>query len=181
MGFTDDEAKEIELNRLFKRQKSALICLLTFFYVGFISLMLGEIQAITDFNYNLHEMLYLPVNMSMILLPVFIILYIYDLIRYLRARGWKRPGLKSSVRAVMVIVPLIIALSITVDYFNQNTTVGWYSVEQKLGHDNEYYLVLDHIKLSVSHNEYQLVEENQMYSIEYVWDSRTRKKETNKN
>ncbi|MER2090630.1 MAG: hypothetical protein ABS920_12895 [Sporosarcina sp.] len=161
------------IEKLYKAQKLALYWLLGLIYSGFIGLQLGRIQAIADFNYNLHEMMYVPFTIALFVVPVVFVIYIYLLIKYLLERGQQKTNFKTSIQAVLVIASIIVIVSITAQQFSEVSTGGVFEVEKKLHEDRKYYLVLDDKKVRVSYNEFQLVEENQQYLISFVWNKRT--------
>lgn len=165
--------KEREIQKLCKAQKLALYWLLGLIYSGFIGLQLGRIQAIADYNYNLHEIMYVPFNIALFVAPVVFLIYIYLLIKYLLVRGKQKTNLKTSTQAVLVIASIIVVVSITTHQFLELSTSGIFEVEKKLHEDRKYYLVFDDKKVRVSYNEFQLVEENQQYLISFVWNKRT--------
>jgi heme/copper-type cytochrome/quinol oxidase subunit 2 len=165
--------KEKDIQNLYKSQKVALYWLLGIIYTAFIGLELGRIQAISDFNYNLHEIMYAPFTIALFVVPVVFLVYIYLLIKYLLKRGKQRPNFKKVIQAVLVITSIVVIVSITSYRFKEVTTVGVFEVEKKLQNDRKYFLVLNNIKVRVSHNEYQLVEEDEIYSISFVWNKKT--------
>lgn len=165
--------KENDNQKLFKAQKLALYWLLGLIYSGFIGLQLGRIQAIADFNYNLHEIMYVPFNIALFVVPVVFLINIYLLIKYLLKRGRLKTNLKTSIQAVLVIASIVVVVSITAHQFQEVSTGGVFQVEKKLHEDRKYYLVLDDKKVRVSYNEFQLVEENHKYLISFVWNKRT--------
>ncbi|WP_456272513.1 hypothetical protein [Bacillus sp. AK031] len=165
--------EEKDIQKLYKAQKSALYWLLGILYSGFIGLQLGRVQAITDFNYNLHEMMFFPATIAFFAVPVVSLLYLILLIKYLlnRKRHW--PNFRTSVKAMIVLISVAVVISITAHQSLEVSTGGVFEVEQKLHEDSKYYLVLTDKKVRVSHNEYQLVKENQEYLISFVWNKRS--------
>ena len=79
--------KEKDIQKLYKTQKLALYWLLGLIYSGFIGLQLGRIQAIADFNYSLHEIMYVPFSIALFIVPVVFLIYIYFLIKYSIKKG----------------------------------------------------------------------------------------------
>ncbi|WP_066639244.1 hypothetical protein [Desulfolucanica intricata] len=73
----DKEDSEI----LLRRKKIALYWLLGTIYTAFLGMQLGRIQAIADFNYNLHEVMFLPVNIAFFLVPVEFLIYMFFVIK----------------------------------------------------------------------------------------------------
>jgi membrane protein implicated in regulation of membrane protease activity len=165
--------KEIEIKKSYNAQKIALYCLLALIYLSFIGLQLGRIQAIADFNYGLHEIMYLPFNVAIFVVPVLSLIYIFLFIKYLRKRGMKKTGIKTIAQSILIISSIIIIISITENQFYEVSTGGVFKVEQKLHDDRNYYLIIDGKKVKVSYNEFQLVNENQQYLISFISNKRT--------
>ncbi|MFJ7738834.1 hypothetical protein ACIQ2D_21235 [Lysinibacillus sp. NPDC097287] len=165
--------KERDVQKLYKAQKLALYWLLGLIYSGFIGFQLGRIQAITDFNYNLHEIMYVPSAIALYVVPVVFLIYIYFLIKYLLVMGKQKVGVKTSIQAVFVIVSILVVVSITSHQSHEVSTTGVYEVEKKLHQDRKYYLVVDDKTVRVSYNEFQLIEKNHLYLISFVWNKRT--------
>jgi heme/copper-type cytochrome/quinol oxidase subunit 2 len=165
--------KEKDIQNLYKSQKVALYWLLGIIYTAFIGLQLGRIQAIADFNYNLHEIMYAPFTIALFVVPVVFLVYIYQLIKYIRKRGKQSPNFKRVLKAMLVITSIVVIVSITSYQFKEVTTSGVFEVENKLQEDRKYFLVLNNIKVRVSNNEYHLVEENETYLITFVWNQKT--------
>jgi heme/copper-type cytochrome/quinol oxidase subunit 2 len=165
--------KEKDIQNLYKSQKVALYWLLGIIYTAFIGLQLGRIQAIADFNYNLHEIMYAPFTIALFVVPVVFLVYIYQLIKYIRKRGKQSPNFKRVLKAMLVITSIVVIVSITSYQFKEVTTSGVFEVENKLQEDRKYFLVLNNIKVRVPNNEYHLVEENETYLITFVWNQKT--------
>ncbi|MEK4425576.1 hypothetical protein [Solibacillus sp. FSL K6-1523] len=170
MNLNDNESP---IQKLYKTQKFALYWLLGLIYSGFIGLQLGRIQAITDINYTLHELMFVPTSIAMFTVPVVFLIYIYFLIKYLVARGKQKANLTAVSKVVLVIASLIVVVSITVPQSFEVHTTGIFEVEKKLHEDRKYYLVIDDTKVRVSQNEFHLIDENQQYLISFVWNKRT--------
>jgi hypothetical protein len=171
MNLSNEDEKNIQ--KSFKAQKLSLYWLLGLIYSGFIGFQFGNIQAIADFNYGLHEMLYLPVNLAIFFVPFVFLIYLFNVINYLRKRGKQKGNLKTRVKAIMVIVSIIVIFSITNHQFHEVSTGGVFELEQKLYEERKYYLVFEDKKIRVSAIEYQLVELNQQYLVSFVWNSRS--------
>lgn len=164
--------KEKDAQELYRSQRLALCWLLGLIYSGFVGLQLGRIQAITDFNYGLHEIMYLPVNIAMYFVPVLFIIYTVLLIKYFLKRGKQKPTLKASIRALLVIVSIVMIASITTHQFQEVSTGGVFEIEKKLHEDRKYYIVIDNKKVEVTRNEFQLVEVNKDYLISFIWNKK---------
>ncbi|MEQ6377745.1 hypothetical protein RZN22_17490 [Bacillaceae bacterium S4-13-58] len=166
-------SKEREAEKYYRAQKITLYWLLGFIYTAFIGLQLGRVQAIADYNYSLHEMMYLPSTIAMFVVPLLFLVYIFFFIKYLRRRANKLSSLKTSLLSVLVITSLVGIFSLTYYQANDMSTTGVYEVEQKLLKDRKYYILFDNKEVRVSRNEYYLVEENEEYLIGYVWNKNT--------
>ncbi|MCR2822723.1 hypothetical protein [Lederbergia panacisoli] len=167
------EEKEMELKKSFKAQKIALYWLLALIYVSFIGLQLGRIQAIADYNYSLHEILYVPFTIAIFVVPALLLIYIILFTKYLRKRGRKKTHLKTIVQSILIISSIVIIIFITEYQFQEVSTSGIFKVEQKLHDDGKYYLIINDKKVRVSYNEFQLIEENQQYLITFIWNKRS--------
>ncbi|RUL45644.1 MULTISPECIES: hypothetical protein [Lysinibacillus] len=167
------ERKEEEIKKLFEAQKIVLYCLLVLIYLSFIGLQLGRIQTITDFNYNLHEMMYLPFNIAIFVVPALSLIYVFLFVKYISKRGRKKSDLKTIIKTVVTISSIVIIVMITEHQFQEVSTSGVFIVEQKRYDNGKYYLITNNKKVRVSHNEFELVEENQQYLINYIWNKRT--------
>lgn len=66
----------------YETKQMLLKLLLYTLYISFIGLILGQIQAIADFNYTLHEIMYLPVNIAIFIVPIELIIFIFYWIRW---------------------------------------------------------------------------------------------------
>lgn len=165
--------KEEEIQKSYKAQRIALYWLLAIIYLSFIGLQLGRIQAIADFNYNLHEIMYLPFSIAIFVVPALFLIYIYLFTKYLWKRGRKKTDIKTIVKSILIISSIVIILAITEYQFQEVSTGGVFKVEQKLYDDRKYYLVINDKKIKVSYNEFQLVEENKQYLISFILNKRT--------
>ncbi|MDF2606822.1 MAG: hypothetical protein K0S34_1017 [Bacillales bacterium] len=164
--------KEQDIQRLYKAQKMSLYWLLGIVYSGFIGLQLGRVQAIADFNYNLHEIMYVPFNIALFVTPILLLIYIYLFAKYLSKTGIQKINFKSSIKALLVIASIVAVGSITLHQSQEVSTAGVFMVEKKLHEDRKYYLILNDIKVRVTYNEFKLVEDNQQYLISFVWNKR---------
>lgn len=153
----------------------ALYWLLGLIYSAFIGLQLGRVQAIADFNYSLHEIMYLPFNLAVFIVPVIFLIYLYFLIKYFRKRGSVKvkENLKASIKAAVIIISVITILSIINHQFHEVSTGGVFKLEEKLQEKGKYYLIFDDKKIKVSMNEYKLVKVNEKYIVNFIWNLKT--------
>nr|WP_106779130.1 hypothetical protein [Lysinibacillus timonensis] len=167
------EEKEEEIKKLFEAQRMVLFGLLALIYLSFIGLQLGRIQAITDFNFNLHEMMYLPFNIAIFVVPPLLLIYAFLFVKYISKRGKKKSDLKTIIKTIVTISSIVIIVMITEHQFQEVSTGGVFIVEQKRYDNGKFYLIIDDKIVRVSHNEFELVEEDQQYLINYTWNKRT--------
>jgi hypothetical protein len=159
-----------KLKKLYETQKVALHVLLGLIYSAFIGTQLGRIQAISDFNYTLHELLFLPATLAFYLGPLMFIIYLFLFIKYVKRRGRSRFEIKSTVKAFTIIASIVAILIVVNHQSKEVSTAGIFVLEQKLLVDGEYYLVIDDRHIKVSRNEYQLAEVNKEYLVSFVWN-----------
>lgn len=107
----DKKNKEQDIQRLYKAQKLALYWLLGIVYSGFIGLQLGRNQAIADFNYNLHELMFIPYNIALFVSPVVFLIYIYLLVKYLFKSGKQKLNFKKGIKATLIITSFVVTCS----------------------------------------------------------------------
>src|SRR5690606_22673313 len=97
-----------------KKSRISSIVLIFSVIICFISIGLGQIQAIADFNYTLHEMLYLPINIGIFLIPLEVLLVIYYFIRWIV--NVKRGTEGKSKINILLILSSFLCLSLFILY-----------------------------------------------------------------
>lgn len=165
---------EKETDRRFAAQKWVLYLLLSFIYIGFICSQVENIQALFIHNDALLEMPKIPIIMAVYVVPILFILYLYLFIRTLLRRG--RRYKRISFKAIFIIASLSVIIYITAYQSTEMVTFGAYTIKEKFEEDRRYYVKIENKKLNVSFNEFQLVEENKTYIIQYAWNERTPEK-----
>jgi hypothetical protein len=165
-----NEGDHNKLQKLYKAQKVALYVMLGLIYSGFLGTQLGRIQAISDFNYTLHELLFLPATLATYLGPLMFVVYLFLFIKYVKRRGRSSFEIKSTVKAFTIIASIVAILIVVNHQSKEVSTAGIFVLEQKLLVDGEYYLVIDDRHIKVSRNEYQLAEVNKEYLVSFVWN-----------
>ncbi|SOC25070.1 hypothetical protein SAMN05880501_11814 [Ureibacillus xyleni] len=161
-----------EIKKLYEAQQMVLYSLLALLYLAFVGLQLGRIQSIADYNYNLHEMMYLPFNIAIVVVPVLFLIYLFLFTKYVRKRGIKPLKLKTIAKAIVIITSIAVIMTITEHQFQEVSTGGVFIVEQKRNENGKFYLIINDKMVRVSQNEFQLVEENQQYLINFLWNKR---------
>jgi hypothetical protein len=113
--------------------------LLGLIYSAFIGTQLGRIQAISDFNYTLHELLLVPATLALYLGPVMFLVHFYLLIKKRERGHW---GIKSAAKTISVIASIVAILIIMNHQSHEVSTAGIFVLEQKHLVEGKYYLVL---------------------------------------
>ncbi len=162
--------EEHDATTLYKKQKRALFSLLGIIYFGFIALQLGRVQAITNFNYSLHEIMFVIATLSLYATPFALIIYIYNLIKYVRKRGKQKTRFKTILKTVLVIASIIAIIAVMNHQSQEVSTSGVFEIQRKLYEEGKYYLVIEDRKIRVSQNEYQLIEVKKQYLIHFHWN-----------
>jgi hypothetical protein len=170
-----NEGDHNKLQKLYKAQKVALYVLLGLIYSGFLGTQLGRIQAISDFNYTLHELLLVPATLALYLGPVMFLVYFYLLIKYIKKRERGHWGIKSAAKTISVIASIVAILIFMNHQSHEVSTAGIFVLEQKHLVEGKYYLVIDERQIKVSRNEYQLAEVENEYLVSFIWNSRSQK------
>ncbi|ANX14085.1 hypothetical protein ABE41_018900 [Fictibacillus arsenicus] len=170
-----NEGHHNKLQKLYETQKVALYVLLGLIYSGFLGTQLGRIQAISDFNYTLHELLFVPATLALYLGPVMFLVYFYLLIKYIKKRERGHWGIKSAAKTISVIASIVAILIIMNHQSHEVSTAGIFVLEQKHLVEGKYYLVIDERQIKVSRNEYQLAEVENEYLVSFIWNSRSKK------
>ncbi len=49
----------------------------------FLFLQLGQLQSITNLSFSLHEIMYIPVNLGLFIIPIFFIILITAFLKYI--------------------------------------------------------------------------------------------------
>jgi hypothetical protein len=170
-----NEGHHNKLKKLYETQKVALHMLLGLIYSAFIGTQLGRIQAISDFNYTLHELLFIPATIALYFGPVMFLVYLYLLIKYIKKRERGHWGIKSAAKTISVIASIVAILIIMNHQSHEVSTAGIFVLEQKHLVEGKYYLVIDERQIKVSRNEYQLAEVENEYLVSFIWNSRSQK------
>jgi hypothetical protein len=165
-----NEGHHNKLKKLYETQKVALHVLLGLIYSAFIGTQLGRIQAISDFNYTVHELLFLPMTLAFYLGPVIFLVYLFLFTMYVKRRGKRSFKIKSIFKAFTIIASILAILIVVNHQSKEVSAAGIFVLEQKLLVDGEYYLVIGDKHIKVSRNEYQLAEVNKEYLVSFVWN-----------
>jgi hypothetical protein len=154
------------------RSKKAAIVLIVSLLICFVSIELGKVQAISDFSFRLHEMLYLPINIGIFLIPLEVVFVLYCFIRWVIELR-KDANSKSKLN-ILLNLTAFLCLSLYVFYFIYMSygvsTSGVYENLSKKNQENKYYIVVNNIRLSCTRNEYNLMNSGRKYLMSYEWN-----------
>jgi len=167
---------EDQLKQFNTRKKMALIILVGTIYLSFSGRMLGQIQAITDFSYNLHELLFLPVTISYFLIPIEFVVYIYY---FVKSRGFREEKkMLRKAKSYAIFLSVIIIILIVVYQGNSVNTSGIVKV-RAFNDGNKYYLDIDGKMIRCTSNVYYLIIPNADYLVNYDWNEYSNKGKLN--
>lgn len=156
-------------NKHLKIRDNLFIALLLTLVIDSMCLALGQVQYITDFNYNLHEMLYLPINLSLLIVPIELIILIYYSTRYFKDI-WKSTvvmDLRYKIKVSLCIISMVVTIGSMYYQANSVSTFGTYLITNKIIDGNSRYIILNNIKIKCTENEYNLINLTDTYSIIY--------------
>ena len=140
-------------------------------YIAFIGYLLADLQWITDWNYNLHEILYIPYSIAYYAVPVLSLLWGYYAIK--SKRESKEINHKPKINKIWINLMLFASLVLVGAYFYIQSmdlsTVGLFEVEQKIQESNSYYIELNHKKIKCTQSEYNLIEVGRVYLVTFEW------------
>lgn len=155
-----------------KRKITTRVILITV-YTTFICYLLGKLQSISDWNYNVHEMLYLPYNIAIFVLPIEVVVWIYYSINVMKE---EREKVDLNVKTLMINMVSFASVVIILIFFYIQTfsvsTGGLIDVDAKFREGNDFYIELMGKKVACSRNEYNLITEGKVYLIEYTWNEK---------
>lgn len=161
------EQKNNKLIESYKAQKAALLWFLGFIYISFIGIQLGQIQEIMDYNFNLHELMFVFANIAIFICPIIFFIYIFLLIKYLRERGKKKFSKKRLFQIEIVLLSFFFMIIISYNQSMITTITAIIKVERKQAYKGEYFINFDDKQIKVSANEYHLIEKDKEYVIHY--------------
>lgn len=109
-------------------------------------------------------------QLFLFVIPLFLLPWIYYSIRTLSELELK--GLLSKYTLMNIFTTLIVVLIIAfqVTRFYGVYTSGVFQVESKWRDEENYYIVLEDKNVRITRNEYNLINEDAMYLVEYEWN-----------
>lgn len=144
-------------------------------YISFICYLLGDIQSITNWNYNVHEMLYLPVNFAFFTVPIGFLAWLYFAIKSYGSReNSGKPELKVYLKNSLTIISLILIITYFIIQSHSVTTSGIFKISNKIYENRNYYIMINDKKVNCTWNEYNLIDEEKSYLITFKWNTYSR-------
>lgn len=159
-------------NEYLKTRDNIFIALLLTLIIDVVCLFLHQVQGIIDFNYTLHEMLAIPVNFSIFIVPIELVMLIYYSTRYFK-NIWKATmltDLKYKVKVFTCVICMFFTMALIYYQINIVTTSLVSNVANKTIEGNSTYIILNSKKIKCTRNEYNLINLNEEYSISYKWN-----------
>lgn len=159
-------------NRYLKVRDKLFILLISTLIIDSICLFLGDMQIIAEFNYTLHELFYLPINISIVILPLEVIALVYYSIKHFNDI-WQETismNLIYKIKIFISVICMVFVISIIYYQFNYEESSTIYSVDNKTTDGGKTYIVVDGINIKCTLNEYRLIDVNKEYLISYKWN-----------
>ncbi|GKX29163.1 hypothetical protein SH1V18_16430 [Vallitalea longa] len=157
-----------------KRKILTKIILITI-YITFIGYLLGNVQSIADWNYSIHEMLYIPCYIAYYLFPLELCIWLYYAIKSIkepRDNMMKYNNIKMYLRNSLLVVSVMAILSFFYIQSMNISTTGLFEVENKFNKTNAYYIQINNKNIKCSKNEYNLVKEGDLYMVDFSWNKK---------
>ena len=165
------------LNKYSKQRRTMASLILVISYITFVCYVLAESTLIINSS-QIHRLLQLPFNISLIILPIWLVAWCYYAVRSIsiqsiRTRAQNRIHLKAYlIKGLSFVSILIIGLSITYQ-LNSYTTTGCFTVEDKYEEGLVHYIVANDIKLRCDKLTFEQVTEGVGYSLTYKGNAYT--------
>jgi hypothetical protein len=160
-------------NQYLKIRDNLFIVLLLTLIIDAACIALSRVQFITDYSFALHEMLSIPLNISIILIPIVLIMLLYNSIKNFKDI-WKATilmDLKYKIKIFVCILCMAFTIGLIYYQLNYNETSAVYTITNKIVDGKNTYLMVNNIKLKCTQNEYNLINVNKEYFIVYEWNS----------
>lgn len=155
---------------LIKRRKNISKYLIGSSILSLIFYFLLESQQLSDFDYSLHEIMALPYQLFLYMIPLLLLFWIYYSIRTFSEIDLKGMYSKQTLINLLASVVVILIVIFQVTRFYGVNTGGVFSVKSKWNDGEKYYIVLNDKNIQCTRNEYNLINEKDMYSISFEWN-----------
>ena len=159
-------------NEYLKIRDNLFIALLLTLIIDAACIALGRVQFITDYSFTLHEMLYLPLYVSMILIPILLIIFLYNLIKNIKDiwKGTILMDLRYKIKSLFCILCMAFTIGLIFCQINFDESSAVYAITNRIIDEKNTYLMVNNIKLKCTQNEYNLINVNKKYFIVYEWN-----------
>lgn len=152
------------------KRKTLSKFIIGYLYLAFITFMLGQSQLISDWNYSIHEIMYLPTNLAFVLLPIMTMFWLYNAIKSRADLG--KVSRKPMIRSLIVLITVVLICSYFYGQTDKVSTSGIYVLDNKIVKEGTYYLLAGNQYIECSVNEYNLVDLETMYMLSFIWHER---------
>jgi hypothetical protein len=130
-------------------------------------------QWLSDTNYYLHELMALPYQLFLYLIPLLVLFWIYYSIRTFSELELKGLFSKDALMNILTTVLVVLIIVFQITRFYGVHTGGVFEVESKWRDGEKYYIVLMDKNVRCTRNEYNLINEDDMYVVSYEWNKLT--------
>jgi hypothetical protein len=151
-----------------KRKLLTKIIIITV-YISLFSYLLGDIQSIANWNYTIHEILYLPITLAIYVLPIIFIFWSYYFFKSFKLFRTSL-SLKEVLKNFGIVLSVLVILLFFLVQQKSITTSGIYIIENKAKIERSYYIKLNNKSVRCTWNEYNLIETGKTYLITYEWN-----------
>jgi len=127
-------------------------------------------QWLSNTNYTLHELMALPYQLFLCLIPIMIVIWIYYLIHTLSELKFRRMSIKNILINIATTMIVILIIGFQIIRFYGVYTGGVYEIESKWRDGEQYYIVLGEKNIKCTRNEYNLIQEDDKYLITFEWN-----------
>jgi hypothetical protein len=158
--------KEILIRK--RKSTSKLIIVTSILSVVFYLLM--DWQWLNNNNYSLHELMALPYQLFLFLIPLLLLPWIYYSIRTLSELELKGLLSKHTLMNILTTLLVVLIIAFQITRFYGVYTSGVFQVESKWRDGEKYYIVLEDKNVRITRNEYNLINEDAMYLVAYEWN-----------
>lgn len=153
--------------RLVKKRKVLSMSIISIFYISFICNILLGIQSITNWNYNVHELFAIPINLAIISLPILGIIWLYYTIRSFELIKFTSTSLHIILRNIICTISILFIGIYFFVYFHGYSSAGVFEIESKVTNEDHYYIFISEKKVECTLNEYNLIVVGEQYSISF--------------
>lgn len=153
------------------RDKLFIILLLTLM-MDATCLALGQLQSISDYSFTLHELFFIPINISILAIPIELIMFIYYSTKYFK--NIRKTTILMDLGYKIKIFIYILCMAFTIGLFcyqlNEDKISTISTITNKIIEGQDNYIMVNNIKIKCTKNEYNLINVKEEYFIGYKWN-----------